>query len=699
MKRSWNTLIVRLCVTVFLTSAVLPADAQNQGIDLSRVTVSGNVEFAPSGSGSYRLKAGSGSGGILITDPDVLGHLSQSKYLVIGVTHHNKYSGIMHIEFFAKDPVSQSHTAEPRIASKIGILPDLPTWLVFPIEYLDGQQVFLPRVPRQLKGVIFGKRIAPEDVAAIKLIPGPYRSPDFKPEFLIDTVYLTNTIPGYTSSASEPVVDEFGQWNGHDWPGRIKSQEDFNILKKNLTSFGDENNEFNQELSRYGGWKALRFDSTGFFHTHFDDHRWWFVDPEGYAFLSFGMDCVSASVSTTLQGNEDLYQWLPGNEAEFKGSRYDSNGKEMVDFFIANMARMFGKDWKAEWDKITKNKLVSTGFNTVGNWSDLRFARSSRLPYVLPMSGFPRTEVTLFRDFPDVYSPQYKVNAVKFAAQLEEYRDDPCLIGYFLENEPQWAFGDHDIAFEMYAVQNVSFSKLAFVKWLSDTYKTDINAFNNAWGLNLKEFSELNLITFKDYPSDRSREDFSSFTGELVDRYVGTVCSEVRKVDPNHLNLGMRYAYISSDLLYRAGEDFDVYSINGYNEPGPPPTAEIFEKTGKPVMIGEFHFGAIDRGLPSTGLKGMASTRDRAIAYRVYLEQGFSRPELIGIHYFQWMDQGIAGRFDGENYNIGFNDIVYQSYPELVEGARKSHERIYQVAAGKKKAYSHKAKSIPVIAF
>ena len=190
-----------------------------------------------------------------------------------------------------------------------------------------------------------------------------------------------------------------------------------------------------------------------------------------------------------------------------------------------------------------------------------------------------------------------------------------------------------------------------------------------------------------------------NFTGQLVDRYVGTVCEEVRKVDPNHLNLGMRYAYMSSELLYRAGKEFDVFSINGYNAPGPPPTDQIYEKTGKPVLIGEFHFGAIDRGLPSTGLRGVASTKDRGKAYRYYLEHGFSRPEMIGIHYFQWMDQPVAGRFDGENYNIGFNDIMYRSYPELVKAAARSHKRIYSVASGKKSPWSHKAKTIPVIAF
>lgn len=40
-----------------------------------------------------------------------------------------------------------------------------------------------------------------------------------------------------------------------------------------------------------------------------------------------------------------------------------------------------------------------------------------------------------------------------------------------------------------------------------------------------------------------------------------------------------------------------------------------------PVMIGEFHFGALDAGLPATGLEGVLSQKDRGIAYRHYCEK------------------------------------------------------------------------------
>jgi hypothetical protein len=51
-------------------------------------------------------------------------------------------------------------------------------------------------------------------------------------------------------------------------------------------------------------------------------------------------------------------------------------------------------------------------------------------------------------------------------------------------------------------------------------------------------------------------------------------------------------------------------------------------------MIGEFHFGATDRGLPATGIQGAADQTQRGVAYRHYVENGLARPEVVGLHYF-----------------------------------------------------------------
>ena len=104
--------------------------------------------------------------------------------------------------------------------------------------------------------------------------------------------------------------------------------------------------------------------------------------------------------------------------------------------------------------------------------------------------------------------------------------------------------------------------------------------------------------------------------------------------------------------------------------------------TGRPTLIGEWHFGALDAGLPATGIGFVGSQADRGRAYRVYLETAAAIPECIGVHYFTLYDQSALGRYDGEHYNIGFLDVCNRPYEPLVNAARQSHERMYQVAAG-----------------
>lgn len=49
---------------------------------------------------------------------------------------------------------------------------------------------------------------------------------------------------------------------------------------------------FQQMHITYGGYRQKKVKSTGFFRIEKIDGRWWFVDPEGFLFLSVGVDGV-----------------------------------------------------------------------------------------------------------------------------------------------------------------------------------------------------------------------------------------------------------------------------------------------------------------------------------------------------------------------------------------------------------------------
>ena len=98
-----------------------------------------------------------------------------------------------------------------------------------------------------------------------------------------------------------------------------------------------------------------------------------------------------------------------------------------------------------------------------------------------------------------------------------------------------------------------------------------------------------------------------------------------------------------------------------------------------PIVIGEFHFGALDRGMFHTGLRSAKDQDERAAKFAAYVRTAAQGGWCVGTHWFQYRDQPLTGRFDGENYNIGFVTITDTPYPEMRAAARALHAELYDL--------------------
>ena len=107
------------------------------------------------------------------------------------------------------------------------------------------------------------------------------------------------------------------------------------------------------------------------------------------------------------------------------------------------------------------------------------------------------------------------------------------------------------------------------------------------------------------------------------------------------------------------------------------------------MLIGEFHFGVPENGL-GAGLVQVKDQTERGFGYRYFVEQAVSLPYSLGAHWFTWRDEPVLGRMDGENYNIGFVDMTDRPYPELVEAAKATHRRLFEVHSGQVPPFSRK---------
>ena len=154
-----------------------------------------------------------------------------------------------------------------------------------------------------------------------------------------------------------------------------------------------------------------------------------------------------------------------------------------------------------------------------------------------------------------------------------------------------------------------------------------------------------------------------------------------KEIAPEKLYLGCRFARSNPDVLRIAAEYCDVLSYNIYKHDLS--TFSLPEGIDKPVIIGEFHFGAKDRGPFHPGLINAYSQEQRGEAYERYVKSALENAYIIGTHWHQFSDQATTGRFDGENFQVGMTDICDRPYYETIRHVRNIGYRMYAVRSGR----------------
>jgi hypothetical protein len=589
-----------------------------------------------------------------------------------------------------------------------GLMPRFRALICIDLKWLDGHVLFPGSTPGQLKVVRHGGRVTAEEIAEITLEASPSYH---EVKLCLSGLRLTDERPGEYPIPDVKLIDEFGQYKGKEWPGKTKGLGELKArLEKALElpdSFGAA------DWDRWGGWSKKKLtEGTGYFGKVKAEGRWWLVDPEGHAFFSAGPCGTIARSDCRVDDLEKLMDWLPSPDDPVYGKMYEERTKRyrhaevrsggmLFSFEQANLYKVFGDAWYEKWKTLMVKQLKTNGLNTLANWSDRKLFSSRELPYVFMLDRFPATAKFIFRDFPDVLSEEYAEDAKLCAQYLTPLAQDPYMIGYFLRNEPSWAFVDNLVlADEVLYNPEPSVCKDKLIEFLKERYG-NVGALAQAWGHRFDSFDDLRKPLFK--PSSFSaaaKEDLREFSRVLIRAYVSLPSKACREVDAHHMNLGMRWAWISDPDLVSGWENFDVFSINCYFV-DPTPALDNVVRLGVelPVMIGEFHFGALDLGQSSTGLQGTINQGERGKAYRYYCERVASHSHGVGCHWFQCYDQFELGRFDGENYNIGLFDLCSLPNEEMMKAVRGSGEAVYGVMEGSIPPFSEKPKIIPRIAF
>ena len=398
--------------------------------------------------------------------------------------------------------------------------------------------------------------------------------------------------------------------------------------------------------------KISDFPATGFFYVAKKNGIWWFINPDGEKFYSIGVSAVDSPI--------------------------------------------FCYDIETDFVKNTSERLKIWNINTVmGNTGSF-----TNFPWV---ARFRWKHLSYMHDpgwnhdrFPDVFDTWWQsvvnTSAMKYASLL---KDDQNLIGYFTDNEMKWGPDTLDRLnlLDVYvAAENTTAGKKRVVDFLRSRY-TDINFFNIVWNLNITNFDELlninklgvneswrlrsrnivDIISIKrEYPYfvnqyyfNTAKSDIVDFSALVAEKYFNITDSAIKKADPNHLNLGVRYHLLGvpEEVLVASGKYIDVVSINYYrsfvkvydptwrnlgNKFDCVPLDNFMEKYStiidKPIYISEYGFYPNDGSVPLdleniSPTKPAFSEEERYKIYEWYARNCFKSRYVIGLAWFFFSDE------------------------------------------------------------
>ncbi len=424
--------------------------------------------------------------------------------------------------------------------------------------------------------------------------------------------------------------------------------------------------------------------ASGFFGVGQVNGKWWLFDPRGQATLSVGTDHVNynAHFSQSLG-------YAPYHRA---------------------VAAKFGSE-KA-WAEDASTRLKKWNFNVLGTGSSpsVRYQNQAHFEF-LGLGGelsdaAALVEKTTWTGFPDVFDPRWARFCDRRARALcAPHRDDPWVVGYFLDNELEWwgkGWSDTPLGMAIQAAKQGpdSHGKRALLQVLEHAYANDLSAFNKDFGRSLKSWGEFMAQTELGEPAtQQAKAALNLWMDQVARRYFEVSTAAVRRYDANHLIWGCRFAGDAPDAAWKwAGRTCDVVTVNIYprvdlaslRSPELDKTlARAWDLTGRPIAVTEWSFPALDardstgKLLPSKHGAGMRvdNQEQKAQAWAVMQGTLLKAPFVVGSNYFMWADEpagGISEAFP-EDSNYGLVSESDEPYPELTRVATAINGRALRI--------------------
>lgn len=439
----------------------------------------------------------------------------------------------------------------------------------------------------------------------------------------------------------------------------------------------------NGKFDRFGGLKSVRFAASGYFRIEKSD-RWWFVTPEGSAFLSFGLN----------HPNEDYL--TQGYNVEFWKEKFGV--KEVSD-----------PGFRAGFVKKVMDDLAFFGMNSLGTHSlKHRFGKLT-IPYVQALF-FVRTPYWMkpTKDkFVDVFAPAFEQQCNRIVQRvIAPRKSDPYLLGYTFTDCPILTDGDADAHGQVSygrAQPNLSTwprvlrnlgqdspGKQVYVELMRDRY-TSIAAFNSVYSAKFPSFDALlgseNWSGVLRSPEIDDAADNRAFLLKIIDRYYKVACTAIRRVDPNHLIFGdilNAQTGTPDEIVSLVSKHTDLVAYQTYSpfDEHRPLLDQWSRLSGKPLYHADTSFCVPYEQMPDPIGSICADQESRAQSFNDSASRSFSRTDVIGWNWCGWMDMWAEWKPDRQH--TGLQDPFGRYHHPMPETMKRFGDELYDYALGTK---------------
>lgn len=490
---------------------------------------------------------------------------------------------------------------------------------------------------------------------------------------------------GFSKEKFFPFIDKYGQFKHRNWKGKIKDDSDFAQRIAEEETFLLKNPPLKNRDEFLGLINPnYKYTATGRFRVEKINNKWFFITPKGNLFWSFGINAIGNFPTTPITNREYYFDDISSKKwtREGKFGKGDYGGKHSTFLFcLKNLELKYGIGILKRYGEIADRRMLSWGINTKGAWSAL--TNKEKIPYVvlpyIPNLTKLESKYNLYAFWApcaDYFADDFPKKATTEILKYKGKMLSPYCIGAFVDNELPWQDRTGETARGVLSCPENQPAKKAFLNMLRFKYKT-IQNLNNTWDASYPDWNGfLKEQNFQPL-SDKALPDFIVFEREYYKRYFSVCRNAIKKISPDILYLGCRFAWHNDNLINIASKYCDVISFNLYRE-------EISKfrlpqgSQDKPVIAGEFQFGNLDRGVFGGGLGPCDTLKDRVISFRRYINSALFNPIIIGAHWFQWFDQPATGVSNGENFSVGFLDICDTPCYEMIIQSRRISENMYK---------------------